>query len=271
MRHAGKMRLDAWLAGAARRLAEAGIDSTRLEAQVLASHGMGKDRAWVLAHPEAEAPPDLDALLDRRAAREPLAYIVGYREFRGLRFAVGPQVLIPRQETEVLVELAADLAPRGGRALDIGTGCGCIAISLAVERPDLVVTGSDVSREALAVAMANGEALGAVATWRHADGVREGAFDLIVSNPPYVAPDSALPPEIALHEPALAVYGTDTDGLGFYRRIAREAMGAAEVVAVETGFGQECAVRAIFEEAGWRHVETRADLSGIPRAIAFRS
>lgn len=264
-----EMRMDAWLREAAARLAAAGVESARLEAHVLAAHAAGRDRAWVLAHPEAGIPPGLDALLARRTAREPLAYILGYREFRRLRFTVTPSVLIPRQETETLVELVLERASPGSRVLDLGSGSGCIAISLRLERPDLRVSASDISAEALAVARANGEALGAEIAWIEADGVPGGAFDWIVSNPPYVEPDAKLEPEVATHEPRLAVFGTDGDGLGMYRRIAIEARAAARHAAVEIGAGQAELVTAVFEKQGWRLDETRPDIAGHPRALAF--
>ena len=268
------MRLDEWLRNATTRLDLAGIDSARLEAQVLAAHVLRVDRSWLLAHPDHDF-NDLagEGLLQRREAREPLAYLTGYREFRGLEFNVDPSVLIPRHETEELVEAALE-AP-GGTVLDLGTGSGILAITLKLERPDWDVTAVDVSPEALATASANARFHGAGVRFVLSDafGALLGeSFDLIVSNPPYIGDDETLPPEVREHEPARALFSGPT-GLEFYARLANEAPAHLEdggLLLLEIGHRQADAVRAIFEGAGWRHETTRRDLSGVERVAGFR-
>lgn len=281
------MTVGTWLAEAERRLAEAGVESARLEATVLAAHAWGLTRSQVLARSADLAPSTLDAesLLERRLHREPLAYLLGHREFYGRLFEVGPGVLIPRQETEVLVEAALELAPAGARIADVGTGSGCIGITLGLERPDLGVTLIDISPEALVIARRNAGQLGAkvdvlegdgiglleatgrrppsVGGWKHRGG---SAFDLVVTNPPYVALGDPLPPEVAHHEPALALYAGE-DGMVFYRRLA---MSSAPWILTEIGDGQSAAVADVFGESGWRLISTRSDLSGTPRVLEFR-
>ena len=281
------MTVGAWLAEAERRLAEAGVESARIEAAVLAAHALGLTRSQVLARSADPAPSTLEAesLLERRLHREPLAYLVGHREFFGRPFLVGPGVLIPRQETEVLVEAALEVAPKGARIADLGTGSGCIGVTLALERPDLKVTLIDISPEALAIARRNAEVLGAkvnvlegdaiellgatglrppsVGGWRHRRGT---TFNLVVTNPPYVALNDPLPPEVADHEPALALFAGE-DGMAFYRRLA---MSSATWILTEIGDGQSSAVIEVFGESGWRLTSTRNDLSGTPRVLEFR-
>ena len=271
------MRLDEWLRNATTRLDLAGIDSPRLEAQVLAAHVLRVGRSWLLAHPEHEF-PDLagEALLQRREAREPLAYLTGYREFRGREFQVDPSVLIPRHETEELVEAA--LALYGDRptlaVLDLGTGSGVLAATLKLERPAWEVTAVDVSPEALATASVNARFHGANVRFVLSDGfsalLGEG-FDLVVSNPPYVGDAEELPPEIRDHEPPGALFAGPT-GLEFYERLAREAPDHLQDgggILLEVGHRQASAVRSIFEDAGWRHETTRRDLSGVERVVGF--
>lgn len=271
------MTLGEWLAAAEARLLGCGVESARLEAQVLAAHALGKDRAWVLSHrADPVSVEELDRLLDRRSAREPLAYILGVREFYGRPFAVGPAVLIPRQETEHLVEVGLELL--GGRVLprilDVGTGSGCVAVALQLERPDATVTAVDVSCEALRVAASNAEALGASVEFVLSDAFAElsgRCFDLVVSNPPYVASSDDLPPEVVDHEPHVALYAGD-DALGFYRRLARESppfLASAGALAVEIGIGQAADVERTFEEQGWTTLLRRNDLAGIVRVLAF--
>lgn len=264
------MRLDEWLREAQRRLAAAGVPEPALDAQMLAACALGKDRAFVLAHPQQTVPSQADELLRRRAAREPLAYILGWREFYGRRFTVDRSVLIPRQETECLIDVCLGLPlPAEADVLDLGTGSGCIAVTLALERPLWRVLASDVSMAALGVASANAARLGARVGFRYGDlfePIRGMAFDLIVSNPPYVRPDEPLQPEIAEHEPAEALY-SGQEGVEAYRRIASEAADLLRPggwLVVELGDASRA--RSVFERRGWS-VRVENDLGGLPRVL----
>ncbi len=277
LQSAMRMRLEHWLATADARLAAAGVDSARLEAQLLAAHVLGEDRTWVLADGEADFPEVLgEPLLQRGEAREPLAYILGWREFYGRPFGVDPAVLIPRQETETLVEAALAYG-EGERlsALDVGAGSGAIAVTLALERPAWEVTAVDVSAEALAVAGANARFHSARVRLVLSDGfgaLLGESFDLIVTNPPYVAHHEPLPPDVEGHEPHVALYGGET-GLEFYERLAREAadhLNDGGLLLMEVGHTQAEPVRVLFEKGGWRHEKTVRDLSGIERVVVVR-
>ncbi len=268
------MTLAEWLRQATAALAETGIDYPALESQVLAAHVYNVDRTQVLVHGEWPVPAELDALLERRLGCEPLAYLTGVREFFGLRFVVGPGVLIPRQETETLVEAALELdLPTGAKVLDIGTGSGCVAISIAFERPDWQVSAVDVSAAAAGYATRNAEALGTHLEVIEGDvfsGVLAGRrFDLIVSNPPYVGTGDPLPPEIELHEPPQALYAGE-DGLDFYRRLAREAQAWLQPsgwMLLEVGDHQAELVQVLLRDAGWRVYLPAFDLSGVARVV----
>lgn len=273
------MTLQAWQAVARRRLEEAGIESGALEARVLAAHGMGVEPSTIVAHPEWEAPEKLELLLARRQRREPLAYILGWREFYGRRFEVTPDVLIPRQETEVLVETALTLIPtdRPSSVWDIGTGSGCIAITLKLERPLADVFATDASEEALKVARRNARKLGADLDFVHSDFLVEDLvetrkFDLIVSNPPYVSPGAELMPEVAKFEPAAALYAGE-DGLAFYRRMAQVLPGHLALkesrLLVEVGDTQSEHVRNVFREEDWLCQSSSRDLLGIDRVLVL--
>lgn len=196
-----------------------------------------------------------DAVRRRAVDHEPVAYIVGRRGFRHIELAVDPRVLIPRPETEHVVEAVVELAPEGASVVDVGTGSGAIALAVKDERPDLVVTGSDISEDALAVARANGGGV----EWVRADLVPPGDWDVVVSNPPYVRDDEPLPADV-LHEPALALRA-GPDGLAVFRRLA--AVGAPLTI-LEVGAGQAPAVAALFGEA---RTEIRRDLAGIERVV----
>jgi release factor glutamine methyltransferase len=263
------------LESATTALAAAGCDTPRLDAQVLLAHVMGVDRAALITAPRRELTPDeagrfRDAAA-RRREREPVAYIVGVKGFRRLDLAVDARVLIPRPETEHLVEAALGL-PEGARVVDVGTGSGAVALALADERPDLRVAGTDASGEALAVARANGERLGLAVEWLEGDLLDPvtGPVDAVVSNPPYVRDRDPLPPDVARYEPALALFA-GPDGLGIVRRLlpAAAARGAA-FVALEVGEGQAAQVSRMARAAGYAGVETVPDLAGIDRVVLAR-
>ncbi|RYG48074.1 peptide chain release factor N(5)-glutamine methyltransferase [bacterium] len=269
------MSLRDWLLQAESRLAEAGIETPRVEARLLAAHGLGKTKAWILTH--GEDPVEGSALepwLLRRERREPLAHLTGTREFYGRPFRVTADTLVPRPDTETLVELSLELAPMHGRVLDVGTGTGCIGITLALERPDLRVTLIDVSERALRVARENAEALGAEVELEQSDlygNLDSEPFDLIVSNPPYIRAAEPLMPEVARFEPALALFAGG-DGLDFYRRLALETpsrLTGGGQLAIEIGYDQAETVPGLFAESGWRQIAQRPDLAGIVRALAF--
>lgn len=278
----GRVSLGAWLTKAEYRLAQAGVESPRLEAQVLAAHALGRDRSWVVAHPEEPVDPwSFGWSLWRRANREPLAYIVGEREFYGRPFAVDRNTLIPRADTEVVLEEAlavADLlatakGDAGLDVLDIGTGSGVLAASLKLERPGLRVTGCDISPGALTVAWVNGALLGAEVRWVESDlyDKVDGEFDLVVSNPPYVATAAALEPEVALHEPHSALFAKE-DGMEFYRRLAEESPGRIRSggrLVIELGDFMLGPAQLLFEGYGWEVVDFRKDLAGMPRALTL--
>lgn len=263
------------------RLQKASVDTPRLDSQMLVAHALGVERSWVLAHgaDPFSASEELEKLCERREAREPLAYILGYREFFGRRFIVTPDVLIPRQETETLVETALE-EKHVKDVLDVGTGSGCIAITLACERPEWNVTAIDVSEAALAVAVESAQRLLSDRSDRSVRFVQADLFsnltdrqyDLIVSNPPYVATSDPLPPEVHAHEPHSALYAGES-GLDIYRRLAEEApahLRPGGSLMVEIGDGQSEAVRRVFEDHGWHIERIVQDLNGTPRVIVAK-
>jgi release factor glutamine methyltransferase len=278
-------RLDAQIAAARERLVRAGLSAAdaALDAEVLARHVLGWDRARLIVSarqpPPETFPAAYDAAVSRRAAREPVALITGHREFWGLDFEVTQDVLIPRPETELVVQQALERLPAGSRGpiVDVGTGSGCIAIALAHERPFLHVTAIDLSAEALAVAARNSvrhDTSGRVHLVRGGllDAVR-GPVDLIVSNPPYVSPADApgLQPEVVAHEPHAALFA-DEEGLGVLRRLCESAasrLSADGSLIVEFGAGQEERLAEIAHASGWI-IETVPDLAGIPRVAVMR-
>lgn len=269
--------LGSWLCQAAASLAEAGVDSPRLDAEMLAAHALERNRSWVLAHPEvAVEERALEGLLARRLNREPLAYILGQKEFYGRMFAVGSAVLIPRPETEVVLEACLHhlRSVPSPRALDVGTGSGCLAVSISLERPDAAVTAVDLSPAALEVARCNADRLGARVEFLLSDllsEVQARRFDLIVSNPPYIEPGTPLMPEVALHEPGIALYAGE-GGLAVYRSLAEQAhelLNPGGVLVVEFGYGLDTLASRLFQSLGWNEVEVRPDLAGTPRAGVF--
>ncbi len=262
------------LAHAVASLTHAGCETPRLDAELLLCAALGQrwSRArLVSADREALDPSALERyqrLLARRAAREPVAYIVGFKEFRRIRLAVDPRVLIPRPETELLVEVGLTL-PRGARVADVGTGSGAVALALKDERPDLELTGIDVSADALAVARENARRLGLDVRFVHADLLDQGGYDAVLSNPPYVpARADGLQPEITRYEPAGALYG-GCDGLDVVRRLIARVDGVA-LVALEVGAGQAAMVATLLSAAGFSAVERANDLAGHERVVVGR-
>lgn len=201
------------------------VASPKLEAQLLACHILNIDRTTLLTHPELEINELAgEQLLQRRELHEPLAYILGYREFYGRRFSVNRSVLIPRHETEILVETALELADSPLSVLDIGTGSGCIATTLKLERPSWQVTAVDISQNALEVATRNASDLGAEVEYVESDlfaNLSGRTFDLIVSNPPYIGIGEPLPQEVREFEPSVSLFA-DNHGLAIYERIENE-------------------------------------------------
>jgi release factor glutamine methyltransferase len=268
-------------------LTAAGCETPRLDAEVLLAAAMGVDRAVVVSDPARPIEPDAArrfmTYAARRREREPVAYILGRKGFRSIELAVDPRVLIPRPETEHVVEAVLGPASAGGlatgcrlaagaRVCDVGTGSGAIALAIATERPDLEVLGTDTSAEALAVARANARRLALDVAFHHGDLLADvaGPLDAIVSNPPYVEDRAVLAPEIACHEPALALRA-GPDGLDVVRRLL-PAAGATEasLVVVEIGAGQAAAVGALIREAGFPDVDVLLDLAGIERVLVGR-
>lgn len=262
--------------------AEKGIDTPRLDAEILLAHVLGKERIYLYAHYDEPMTADERAayreMVKKRANRLSVAHILGMKAFMGLDFQVNEDVLVPRPETEMLVETILNHAAVGDSAsiLDLGTGSGAIVLSILHERPDMTGTGVDISPKALAVARENGERLGLSARvqWLESDlfaAVPEHSYDYIVSNPPYLtaADMQQLQPEVR-HDPALALFG-GVDGLDFYRRIAKAAptyMHAGSLCAVEVGAGQSQAVASLFTETGLFSLkEIVTDYGGIERVV----
>lgn len=261
------------------------VESPRLQIELLLAHLLKLPRLQLYLNHDRELTEtelaDLRALVLRRAKREPLQHLVGSTAFFGLEITVSPDALIPRPETETLVELAlANLAkcasPRPA-ALDSGTGTGCIALALAAKNSAVQVHALDISSTALALAQRNAAQHGLAGriTFHLGDGFAalpaDLRFDLVVSNPPYIpaAEIATLQPEVRDFDPHLALDG-GTDGLDFYRRLATEAparLNAGGGLYAEFGDGQEDAIERIFAEAGWGNVAVHRDLSGRPRVV----
>lgn len=255
-------------------LAAANVDSPRLDAELLLAAATGLSRAQIVSDPRrglepGEARTFADLAL-RRREREPVAYILGSKGFRTIELKVDSRVLIPRPETELLVEAALGL-PRGARVVDVGTGSGAIALALKAERPDLQVIGTDASAPALAVARANALLLGLDVAWLQGDLLAPvgGPMDAVLSNPPYVAEPErpSLAPEITRYEPAQALFA-GPDGLAVYRRLMPAARGVgATFVAVEVGQGQADAVASLLRESGYARTAKDRDLAGTERVV----
>jgi release factor glutamine methyltransferase len=254
----------------------------RIDAQLLHLHALGRsphDRAWLLAHDSDAVPAEvqerLEVWLQRRLAGEPIAYITGFKEFFGLRLQVDARVLDPRPDTETLVEWALDLLPEGSaqRVLDLGTGSGAVALALQHQRPACTVTAVDASANALAVASANAQRLAlpvqfVLSHWMDAV---PGPFELIVSNPPYVADGD---PHLAAltHEPLQALT-SGADGLDDIRHIIAQTpsrLAPGGWLLLEHGWDQAAAVQALLRSAGFEEVQSRQDLAGVDRCTGAR-
>jgi release factor glutamine methyltransferase len=248
------------LALAERRLAAAGIDTPRVDAEWIVAHVLGTTRGGVYARLDDEV--ELDGLLERREQREPLAYVLGEWGFRRLTLKTDPRALVPRPETEIVVERALTLLQSNPspRVLDIGVGSGAIALALKDERPDALVMGVDVSHDALSLARENAERLGLDVDLREGDESAAGeGWDLVVSNPPYVESLDGLQPELD-HEPRVALVGFD-----MHESITRKARTHALVF--EVGDGQAEAVAEILRRTEYRDVTVTKDLAGTDRVV----
>lgn len=271
------------LRGAAEWLQQRGAEAPQRSAELLLGHVLGLSRLDLyLAH---DRPLDDDErgrmrdLLRRRGDGEPVAHLLGSWSFRGHELAVSKAVLVPRPETEDLVDLALERAPQGGRCIDLGTGSGAIALALAIERPDLHVTAVDVSENALAIARANAERHGVSDRVEFLRGswwepvTPTAQFDLVVSNPPYIDPDAAdgLAADVRAHEPPLALFTQSGDVLSCYRAIIAglpQHLRPGGAVVLETGVGASAPALALLAGAvELEGVELRADAAGIDRTL----
>jgi release factor glutamine methyltransferase len=254
-----------------------------IDAEVLARHALDWDRARLLARGREPSPPGFDeqfrALIARRAAREPVAMITGHREFWGLEFAVSPDVLIPRPESELIVEAVCEFGVSRTirRIVDVGTGSGCLAVALAHEFPAARILATDISPAALRVAAANvarhhvSRQVSCVCS--HLLDAVAGPVDVIVSNPPYVPDGVRLSPDIVRYEPAVALY-SGVDGLFVLERLiaaVKSCLAERGVFVVEFGFGQEDAVLSLAAAAGWSRVTIKHDLQEIPRVAVMET
>jgi release factor glutamine methyltransferase len=254
----------------------AGVETPRLDAERLLAAALESDRSHLASSPEAEIPPAatrrFGEAVRRRLRREPVAYILGRRGFRHLELAVDPRVLIPRPETELLVELAHELAPE--TVLDVGTGSGAVALAIAAELPAAKVTATDTSPGALAVAADNAQQLGLASRVRFREGTSPGEgeeFDLVVANLPYVSEGDwgKLQPEVTEWEPREALLA-GPDGLDAFRAVVPLLATSTGTLALEIGERQGVAVAEILRSAGFERAESRADLAGIERLVVGR-
>jgi release factor glutamine methyltransferase len=268
------------------RLRSADVPSPELDAELLLRHVLEWDRARIVTHGKSTVDPATEArfraLVDERAGRRPLQHLTGRQWFWKHEFVVTPDVLIPRPETELIVEASLDLLRSADRPLvvDVGTGSGCIALSLAAELPSATVVATDISPDALRVAATNRARLGLDARVRLVEGdllepVRDlaGRADLVASNPPYVGESDPLPPEVRDHEPRLALFPPGGPA-ALYARLtaaAGEVLKRGGFLVVEIGAGQEPGVTRSCESAGLRVVRVLSDLQGIPRTVVAQA
>lgn len=254
-------------------LAAAGVESPVLDAQLLLAAALGVSRERLLLDHDDPVADDAvaryQALLARRIKREPVAYILGHKHFRWITLDVDSRVLIPRPETELLVEIGLALRT-GSRVVDVGTGSGAVALALAFERPDLDVWGTDVSPDALDVARANAERLGLSVRFVEGDLIEgvERPVDAVLANPPYVVDGIELGPEIAGYEPKEALFG-GPDGLGVTRRLVTAAEDVP-FLALEIGWNQAPEVTELMRATGFRRTEVYRDLAGHERVVVGR-
>jgi release factor glutamine methyltransferase len=267
-------------------LRKRGVDSARVDAELIVAHALGIDRVKVVLSQDRTLTADeletIKALVKRRRSFEPIAYLRGHRDFYGRSFRVDARVLVPRPDTETLVEVALDrLKGRDlfARVIDLCTGSGCVAVTLKLERPTIAVDATDLSEGAIAVARDNAQRLGAVwnVSFAVADlfpraGAPRAVYDLVVANPPYIATDEigTLQPDIKDHEPMLALDG-GVDGLDLVRRIVEQStqwLRPGGALAIEIGAGQSAATRAIFEKNGYSDVRATKDYGGVERVIS---
>ena len=275
------MTISELLGSSSVRLSEAGVEEPSREAATLLIYALNRDRSFLIAHPEYEPTNDeatrFDSFITRRASREPFHYITGLKEFYGLDFAVTPDVLIPRPETEILVEAAIKELQKleNPKFCEIGVGSGCISVSILHHVPTTTAIGIDISEKALAVARRNADhhAVADRLSLQIGDvfaGVTE-KFDMIVSNPPYI-PDAdltTLQPEVRDHEPHLALF-SGSDGLDVLRRIVADApkyLKPSGLLLMEIGFAQWNSVGELFNPSIWRAYEFLNDMQGIPRIV----
>jgi release factor glutamine methyltransferase len=270
---AAAVSIEQALRGAADVLAEAGCDTPRLDAELLlaATLGVARERLIVDADRvlDADALAQLARLVGRRADREPIAYILGHKHFRHITVAVDRRVLIPRPETELLVEVGVGL-DQGARVVDVGTGSGAVALALKHERPDLEVWATELNADALAVARENGRALGLEVQFVESDllaGLPD-RIDAVLANLPYVALGAVLPPEISRYEPAGALFA-GPDGLEVIRRLASQVV-RAPLVALEIAPDQAGAVVGLLRHRGFGSIEVLRDLAGHERVVVGR-
>jgi len=259
------------------------LERARLDAEVLLLHVLGKNKAWLMAHADEQLAGDQSAryaeLLERRYRGEPIQYITGEAEFYGLPFRVTRDVLIPRPETEHVVEKVLEFAARFSqpRIIDVGTGSGAIAVALAHHLPCARITATDIWAHALDLAHSNAGSNGVSNRIRFLPGdlfdpVAKEQFEIVVSNPPYVSHNDrdSLAVEVRNHEPALALFAGE-DGLEVFRRLIPAAFAAlvpGGFVVLEIGYGQEAAIRALLSVSGFDQIEFTPDLQGIPRVAS---
>ncbi len=267
-----------WLAEGVAALAAAGVEAPAREARLLLLHALGRPAAALLDRRERVAAPGLARLVARRAAREPMALILGRQGFWTLELEVSAATLIPRADSETVVEAALAAHPAPCRVLDLGTGTGCLLLAVLAERPAAWGVGVDLSPAAAALAARNAAANGLAARAAFLAGnwaaALAGRFDLVLSNPPYIpsADLAGLMPEVIAHEPARALDG-GADGLAAYRRITAVLPGLLApggMAVLELGIGQDASVPALARAAGLRVVALRPDLGGVARALVLQ-